>query len=241
MKQGMLFAAIYEALTPERCVVCRLTLGSVHRMLDTFLYEHVNDPWIRLRLVGASGFCPAHAWQVHGFKSPLGTAIVYHHLLQEFLTIFREAGPSRPVGSSDKSRPLWSARQGTLLERSIISWLQPQRICPVCETQREAEQRYIASVAHALDDGDFRQRYGQALGVCVRHAPAVLAQTPQPSDTEWFAETELLIMQRLLWELNEFIRKHDYRFTQEPRGEEQTSWVRVIEKLGGAPGMVWRS
>ena len=38
-------------------------------------------------------------------------------------------------------------------------------------------------------------------------------------------------------ELDEFIRKRDYRFAREPSGSERDSWVRAIEALSGTPGL----
>jgi hypothetical protein len=39
--------------------------------------------------------------------------------------------------------------------------------------------------------------------------------------------------QSLSEELGEFIRKLDYRFSQEPKGSETDSWKRVIEQFSG--------
>jgi len=38
-------------------------------------------------------------------------------------------------------------------------------------------------------------------------------------------------------ELDEFERKHDYRFTKEGFGKEGDSWIRAIEKMIGKEGM----
>lgn len=241
MKQKMLFAAVYEALGPDRCAVCRLSLDSVHRMLDGLLYEQVNDPWIRERLVNACGFCPTHAWKVRALNSPLGTAIIHRHLLEELLETFRGALQAVPASAKKRTKLPWQAHLGTPLELALAAWLKGRATCPACEVQHEAEGRYSDSVARAFDDPDFRAKYREGLGVCVRHIRGVLAEVAGPTDVEWFTGTEREIIQRLASELSEFVRKHDYRFAKEPRGNEGTSWIRVIEKLAGAPGMVWIS
>jgi hypothetical protein len=38
-------------------------------------------------------------------------------------------------------------------------------------------------------------------------------------------------------QLDEYIRKHDYRFQREPRGEEQSSPHRAVALVAGAEGM----
>jgi len=42
------------------------------------------------------------------------------------------------------------------------------------------------------------------------------------------------IWERLLAQLSEFIRKNDYRFRDEPVGEEGDAWLRAIAALAGA-------
>ena len=43
-------------------------------------------------------------------------------------------------------------------------------------------------------------------------------------------------MQRFLDEVQELVRKHDYRFSNEPQGEEMSSWRRAALLLVGNPG-----
>jgi hypothetical protein len=44
-------------------------------------------------------------------------------------------------------------------------------------------------------------------------------------------------VQRVLAEVRELIRKHDYRFQQESHGEEMTAWRRAAELCAGNPGV----
>jgi len=94
--------------------------------------------------------------------------------------------------------------------------------------------------ARAAADADFRARYESSLVLCLRHLAAVSAQTADAADQEWLLRAERRLVERLSHELSEFWRKHDYRFHDEPMGEEGTSWQRVLHKFAGAPGIVWR-
>ena len=49
-------------------------------------------------------------------------------------------------------------------------------------------------------------------------------------------EIQSAINQRWLGELDEFIRKNDYRFMSEGFGSEGDAWIRAIERLSGADG-----
>jgi len=43
---------------------------------------------------------------------------------------------------------------------------------------------------------------------------------------------------QLVGELREFIRKHDYRYSEEPFGKERDAWIRAVEKLNGKAGIL---
>jgi len=50
-------------------------------------------------------------------------------------------------------------------------------------------------------------------------------------------ECQQVCMQRTLEEVQELIRKHDYRFGDEARGQEMTAWRRAAELCAGNPGV----
>jgi hypothetical protein len=49
------------------------------------------------------------------------------------------------------------------------------------------------------------------------------------------ADVLALRLETLHAELGEFFRKADYRYRHEPRGAEQTAWLRAIAQLVGPP------
>jgi hypothetical protein len=240
VKRDTLFHAVHGALDPEHCAVCHLSLESVRRFLDGFLYERVNDPWAREELIQARGFCPVHGWQLRSFRdSPTGVAIVYHHLLAEFYRAFTNRTEQRAVAAASRWLP-WSPSTAEA-GRDVSRWLEPRVPCPACADQWEAEARYVWAAAAAADDEDFRARYAISLGLCVRHLAAVMEQIRQPADLEWLVAVERKLIEQLLCDLSEFWRKHDYRFRDEPMSHgERMGWTRVLYKVGGGPGMVWR-
>lgn len=50
-------------------------------------------------------------------------------------------------------------------------------------------------------------------------------------------ECQEICMQRVLDEVKELVRKHDYRFEDESQGEEMTSWRRAAELCAGNPNV----
>src|SRR5689334_7480909 len=90
---------VRDALREPGCAICRLTLRSVGRFLQSVAYEQVNDVEFRTNLRRARGFCNTHAhqWQ-RETRNVLGTALIYRDLLQSAL------------GSRDKRAPCPACR-----------------------------------------------------------------------------------------------------------------------------------
>ena len=67
---------------------------------------------------------------------------------------------------------------------------------------------------------------------CIPHLPLVLERV-SPEAVAAILESHRSAFQHLHDELAEFFRKADYRFRDEPRGSEQTAWLRAADTLAG--------
>jgi len=94
--------------------------------------------------------------------------------------------------------------------------------CPYCQQMQ--------SVA-----GDALMQSGEQVGqsACLPHLRLVLCGVPVSESLAWLEQLQLRLKQ-LGQELDELIRKHDYRFSSEPLGAEQDSWLRAIAFFAGA-------
>jgi hypothetical protein len=209
---------VREALPEAGCVVCRLALRSVGRWLRSMAYDQVNDVQLRTELREARGFCNPHAHRwLREARSVLGTSIVYRDLLTAALRDLDSVSPKR----------------GRLL--NAFRAAERGGGCPACRTQREAEARYLTALATlvsaepgVLDGSD---------GLCVLHARAAV-RTGRPGAEHIVQHTRSAI-ERLLSQLDEVIRKEDYRYRHEPRtDDERTAPGRAVARAAGLDGLV---
>ena len=63
------------------------------------------------------------------------------------------------------------------------------------------------------------------------------ASANDPALLPHLLECQRTCVQRVLEEVKEQIRKHDYRFSDEPWGEEMVAWRRAAELCAGNPGI----
>src|SRR2546429_8463381 len=79
---------LIEAFPDSGCAICRLVLRDVDHLLDSLLYEHINDPDIQRRYRASRGLCNEHSWQLVRHKgNSLGIAILYGAVIDELLKI----------------------------------------------------------------------------------------------------------------------------------------------------------
>jgi hypothetical protein len=197
-------------------------LRSVSRLIGSMAYEQVNDINLRQQLRRVGGFCNPHAFQwLREARSVLGTALIYRDVLNAALGAIEAAGPA----NGQRSRLL----------RGLLGSRQSDAQCPMCQAQAEAETRYLdallsllAADARAISDSE---------GLCRRHTLAAARSGRDGADLIVRRTRE--VVDRMLTDLDEVIRKEDYRFRDEPRSEAERSVPsRAIAWAAGADGLV---
>ena len=196
------------------CALCRLADRSAERSLRAFFSEFVNDPAVRVRFRKSRGFCREHVPLLARCGDALGVAILYADLADEVRIRWR----------TNVSGP----------KRSLFSRLLPSNDaaeCPSCAAESEAEARYAGALAAGLArDPNIWQTVHASRGLCRRHVECIAAAAP-PSDAAKLLAMESAKIDDLFAELEEFVRKNDYRFRGEPWGSERDAWRRALLRL----------
>lgn len=195
-------------LGPRPCAICLLVDRSLYRGLRAWFAEFVNDPELRVRLRRSRGFCREHLTHLMQCGDALGVAILYADLVDEAL---QRTEPS--------PRRLWPRGEG----RGSV-------VCPCCEAEAEAEQRYASALGAALGDRDVWRELEESSGLCCRHVDATVGFANREAASR-LRTHHADRLRRLSEELTEFIRKNDYRFRSEPWGSERDSWRRAVALL----------
>lgn len=212
-----------EAMAGWGCPLCKIAARTERVYLDSLNYERILDLNTRDALKAARGLCPSHsrAWRaLQG--SALGIAIVYRVAV---LDLLRATEPE--------------AQQGGFLRREpgpgqIAEALEPTGPCPACALVEETVQRFADLLMKDLyGDADLQAGLTTCGGLCLPHLRFALARPRAGRSYK-----ALLAVQREAWtalmaELDEFIRKNDYRFRHEPMGEERDAWLRALDVIVG--------
>lgn len=219
------------------CPICVLSLRSVDRYLDTLLYESVNDPGIRREIRDARGFCNTHAAMLARKKDILGLAIIHRDLVRTVLGALEQARfrPSLRVTLARVSGLDRNALYPGVDE--LAESLSSQRLCPACAYQRRMEEVFINTLLRHLDDPAIRGPL-EEVGLCLPHFRHALSHVHDTTTFQTLVDIERSALRRLAHELDELVRKHDYRFADEAREEEADAWLRALRLISGMEGLV---
>ena len=194
------------------CALCKLVARSVMRSIQTLAAEFVNDPQTRINLRESRGFCSEHSQLILENLDPVAVSIIYADL-------------------ADMTCDRWSGmRKSTLTSRRLFGASARVALCPLCVTAREASLRYCGALASELSNSVVWNAIKSNNWICISHA-WLLQKLAIPADSNRLRTLETEHLTTLQGELEEIIRKNDYRFRGEKWGSEKDAWIRAVNKL----------
>ena len=229
MARHAVFFEFESTLGKPGCALCRLTTASVLQYFASLGYEQVNDVEARDELRASGGFCRRHAWLFwERSGNRLGVAIIYRDLLNHAVGGVKASGGLVGGGLGRRLvRLLPGARGG---ERDGGA---PARPCTACRYEADSELRYRSTLLEHLGAADVRERYAASDGLCLPHLTRALEAGGRGEDLAFLREDAIRRLGSLVGELDEYIRKHDYRFRHEGFGGEEDSPRRAVERAVG--------
>lgn len=213
-----------EAMATPGCPICRLSVRAERAFIDSLNYERVLDLKTRDALKASRGLCDHHSrvWQnVQG--AALGVAIVYR---VSVLDLLRDTEPDQ-------------LRSGSLFRRRGHAAMTAERLestasCPACTIGEEAAGRFGELLLRDIRDPEVQSLLSACGGLCLPHLRQILGLKGAERVYDTLLHTQRKAWTQLMGELDEFIRKNDYRFADEPMtSEEGTSWTRALDALVG--------
>ena len=224
-----------DALALPGCPVCRLTADAVRRHLDGLLWECVNDAGVRRDIRLARGFCQQHAWLLVEKGSTLGAVIIVRDVMK---TVARTLDAARfqppPMSVLRRAQEAFFQRPATPANEHLVASLGPQARCPVCVQAERTESALITTIVDCLKDDDgVLDALRASDGLCLHHLRLTLTRVHDDAAFRALVAVHTAIWEKLVGQLDEIVRKEDYRFRNEPRGEETGASLRAIAVIAG--------
>jgi hypothetical protein len=221
-----------EILQTPGCALCCMALRKSQRYVETLLNEAVTDVDQRDTWRQARGLCHWHAWMATETPHSAGSlAILYADVLRHDL------GHLAALTAAAPTTRRWRWRHS--LAQRVHDWLRSwgqQQPCPVCNLWREQERLYLQVLLDDWQEPTLAQAFAASSGLCWRHTLRLVEEGRQHAHLQTVLAVQQVHLQKLQDELQEFIRKLDYRFGRQPYGREADAWQRVVALYVGMRG-----
>ena len=230
------FFNLQDALAKPDCAVCRLRAQAADQHLDSLIWESVNDPGIRRRIREARGFCYEHAWRLEPHRESVGVTIIMHDVLNSTLKVTEDAQFRKlPMLSLRRAKKTRDPGKPAAETAELVAKLAPQAPCPVCVKVEEMEGIFLDTlIENLVDEEDLLAAFRSSDGLCLPHFRQALTRMRDEAAFEALVNAQRVVWKRLVGHLSEIIRKADYRFKDEARGEEVGASVRAIAAIAGS-------
>ncbi|MBI2563308.1 MAG: hypothetical protein HYW08_13160, partial [candidate division NC10 bacterium] len=119
----------------------------------------------------------------------------------------------------------------------ILAWRSKKSRCYMCSFARRSERDDLRTILEFIGEAEFDAALARSAGLCLPHLYAGMAIGRDHPNLATLLANHERRWQDLQWELGEFARKVDYRYADEARGRESSSWHRVLDVFVGRAGV----
>jgi hypothetical protein len=113
--------------------------------------------------------------------------------------------------------------------------------CPACEAAEAYERASLLALRDLLHpitgDASLRKTFEAGPGLCQPHFVAGASVLEDTESLRALTAVQARAWDTLSRDLKEYLRKHDYRFSREPKTPaEENSWIRAVATISGTLG-----
>jgi hypothetical protein len=105
--------------------------------------------------------------------------------------------------------------------------------CPLCHHLGTIEGCAMDRLLAVLADAEGRRAFERSYGLCLHHAAPLLERAGTPDLRRSIAAILLARVKVDRWEVEEYLRKQSWDVRHEPKGAEETAWLRASSRLAG--------
>jgi hypothetical protein len=236
-RRGLSYIILKDGFKADGCPICNLLVSGMYKNLFWLLYENVNSVHVRKQLIESNGYCHKHAWLLYQLErkewnDSLDVAIIYQDLIKKATEALEKIDLHERETSIFSFVRKWKKHSNSITDQEPVT---SESSCPACIHQQQIEDNSISSLIEALATPEFQDLYQESNGLCLDHFWKAMNAAQDEEVKAFLLDIQRAKMHKLLELLAEYIYKHDYRFTNEPKGEEVNSPRWAVEMLVGKP------
>ena len=209
------YTELLEAFDRGECVICKLLKSTTEKYLENLLYEFATDSVSRREIRRAFGYCAKHTAQLievtKNTNQRLPASILAEDLAEYFLKQCRRSLKSR---------------------RGIgIDIFKKRSVCPICKYYSTHERMYVSEFSEGLAKEEFLRKFLENPGICMEHLIKVSKTIKDRAVLKELLRPQVEIIDGIDLELNNFIKKFDYRSNEKITDREASAWIRLFNRI----------
>ena len=217
----------------EDCPVCLLCEKDLRHFYRWYFIEYYHDPTWIVNTLNSGGFCKKHSCDLIHMGKGHEMSLVYDYLVN--VTLTRLERVLREIGKYEHEN-LFSKIIKEIIDveypKEAKKRLQPTEICPICKSISDSADKWIQDLLMDLEGEETKELYHSSRGLCMNHFRQAL-ETASPEAELLLIQKQAEVLKKLKKDLEEYRRQSDYHCSLEPKGEEQTAWIRAIRFFTG--------
>lgn len=230
MKRGLGWIDLKEAIKANGCPVCFIMNKSLNKYFENLLHEFALDVTVHKKMIASMGMCNIHTWVLAEFTDKLGIATLFETTLSKEMKLLKRADE---LEENDFRDDFKNKKKLEKHKKIMIEQLSAKGNCLACEHQKESESFYTHEILTLWSDEEFRKYYEKDnILLCRSHFLFLIEECGKKETIDYFLAVQRNKLDKINYQLSEFLRKHDYRFQKEMTDENRESLIKVLEYFG---------
>jgi hypothetical protein len=219
-----------EFFKQEGCPVCNISSERAELYYRWFFIENYHSLSTIEKLL-KGGFCRYHSLKIIDHPNNDYVSTTYSYLLKGYYNELADL--KKGCKQNGFNSPFYSKIKEKI-NKLLNVYRNTKRACPVCSIF-DSSGEFAADVMAKtiMKDKGFWELYQNSPSVLCREHFNMVLKNLDNSYVDSFIDSQMEKVKQVQALLDEFFRKLDYRFSHEPKGEEQTAWRRAVKIFDG--------
>ena len=233
MKEKLYTIPVNDAFNADsECPLCNMRKSLETNAIDFTMGPSYMEDDVRA-VTSQMGFCEKHIELLYKNQNRLGLALILKTHMEK---VVKDVKKRSEMNAKVASSSIFKKKVG---ESEVVSYLNElENSCYICDKIEGTFNRYIATIFHLYHmDASFRSKFKEGKGFCTNHYGVLYsAASKYLSGVElnnFINELNQLYIDNMLRvcdDLEWFINKFDYRYTEEPWKNAKDALQRAILK-----------
>ncbi len=223
---------IIRLVNQEGCPICRACNESLETQWFWFFSESYGQGNGVTKYINYYGFCEKHTLEIARKGPPRQKSAIYSWIIDNNLPQLEDA--LKTLQKHTGNNPIIT-NLGLRGFKRRLDFAKPKGNCLFCGMVEDTSKRVLTDLLTVLEDPEVRKFFRKSNGLCMKHFFKVFDYFKP----EYYAGLHEIIavqiarLKELKRDFDEYFRKSDYRFANEPKGKEQTTWLRAVKRFIG--------